>query len=377
MVWLFVVFYGLTMNRPEINDSTRYVTKLERLYEEPRTWVNFVSSFYTVEDGAAGSVDVYEPLIVNFVSLFTNNGNVLFAFYGFVFGFFYSRNIWFLIDEIKVNKSSNFIWLLLFSFVCIIGFWELNGVRMWTAAQVFFYGVYTVLLKNNKKGFWIILASALIHFSFALPIGLFFAYYFFKIPWRLLYFLFIGSFFVSLLNITALSAFLESNLPAFLLPRVKSYTSDLYVETYDALQEQGNWYIKYLGLVINYVIAFLISVIYFSTKRTYLTDKNFLKFLSFSLLLLTIGNLLSGLPSGQRYLIIAQFSAMAALVLYYVRFNQLAFKKATKVVAPFLLFFIIISFRKSLDTVSIMTILTNPFLAAIFDTPVPLIDFIK
>lgn len=377
MIWLFLVFYGYTMYRPEAMDSTRYIAKLQKLYEAPRTWEIFIGSFYSIDERGQGSVDIYEPIMVNFVSLFTDNGNVLFAFYGLVFGYFYSRNIWFLIDEIKIKHNAKYIWVLLFAFVCIIGFWELNGVRMWTAAQVFFFGVFTALIKKDKKGIMIVLSSVLIHFSFALPIGLFFVYYFFKIPWRFLYFIFIASFFVSLFNITIVSTFLENNLPEVLLPRVKSYTSDVYIETYENLNDQYNWYIKYSGMIINYAIAFLLSVIYFSKNRKYLSDKKFLKFLSFATILLTVGNLLSKIPSGERYLILAQFTAMASLVVYYVRFDQLAFKKSTVILTPFLLFFIIIAIRKSFDTVSIMTVFTNPVLATIFDAPVPLIDLIK
>jgi hypothetical protein len=376
MVWLFVVFYGYTMYRPDGVDSTRYIVKLQRLYEEPRTWDTFIGSFYSIDEGG-GSVDIYEPIMVNFVSLFSNLGNVLFAFYGLVFGYFYSRNIWFLIDEIKIKQNAKYIWVLLFAFVCIIGFWELNGVRMWTAAQVFFFGVYTALMKNEKKGVLIVLSSVLIHFSFALPIGLFLTYYFFKIPWRFLYIIFISSFFVSLFNVTVVSTFLENNLPTILLPRVKSYTSDVYVETYETLNNQYNWYIKYSGMIINYAIAFLLSVIYFSKNRKYLSDKKFLKFLSFATILLTAGNFLAQIPSGERYLILAQFTAMASLVIYYVRFEQLSFKKATLIVTPFLLFFIVISIRKSFDSMSLMTLFTNPVLATLFDAPIPLIDLIK
>lgn len=62
-------FYGYTMYQPDGVDSTRYIVKLQRLYEEPRTWDTFIGSFYSIDEGG-GSVDIYEPIMVNFVSLF-------------------------------------------------------------------------------------------------------------------------------------------------------------------------------------------------------------------------------------------------------------------------------------------------------------------
>ena len=90
-----------------------------------------------------------------------------------------------------------------------------------------------------------------------------------------------------------------------------------------------------------------------------------------------MGNVLSSLPSGGRYLLVAQLFAMAMLVLYFAEYYTYNLGRAVKVVTPFLLFFIVISFRKSLDTVSIMTVFTNPIIAALLDTPVPIIDLIK
>lgn len=377
MVWLFVVFYGYTMFKPDFSDSNRYVQKLINISNSPRTWDSFLLSFYSIDEKGQANVDIYEPLITNFVSFFTDNGNVLFAFFGLIFGYFYSRNIWLLLDESKDQKAPKMLWVLVFTFTFIIGFWELNGVRMWTAAHVFFYGVYTVFRKNNKKGIISILISVLIHFSFALPIVVFLFYYVMRLPFRLTYLIFIASFFVSSLNAAAVGSFLESVLPEVLLPKVKSYTGDEYVEVIDALNQGANWYIQYFGVVLNYTIAFLITVVYFSKEKNYLKDKAFINLIGFSMLFLAIGNLLSSIPSGGRYLLLAQLFGMAVIILFFIKFYSVSYHRAIYLCSPFLLFFILVSVRKSFDTVSIMTVFTNPLLASIIDTPIPLIDLIK
>lgn len=378
MIWLFVIFYGYTMNRPDAMDSSRYIAKLQMLNEAPRTWDVFVASFYSVDERGQGSVDVYEPIVVNFVSLFTNNGNVLFAFYGLVYGFFFSRNIWFVIEEFKKNVSTPKLkWFLFFSFVCVIGFWELNGVRMWTAAQVFFYGIFMVLFKNKKSGYLFVISSALFHFALGLPIMLFLFFSFFNPPKKIIYLLFILSFFVSVLNISAISTIIQSVIPEFFMPRVNNYIGDEYSEIYDAVKDTTNWYVVYHKLILSYLIAILISIIHFSKSVAIKQDKSFYKLYMISMILMIFGNVLSTLPSGSRFLLIAQYVTTAFLAIYFVRFYNKKFQKAVLFLAPFFLFFIIVSVRKSFETISIMTIFTNPVLATIFDAPVPLIDLIK
>ena len=373
-IWLFVIFYGYTMYRPESMDSSRYVTKLQELYKAPLNWDVFITNFYS-ED--TGDVDIYQPLITYLLSILTDNGNILFAVFGILFGYFYSRNIWLLLDLSKDTKMTTVSTVLIISFCCIIGFWNLNGVRMWTAAHMFFYGGFLLLVNENKKGILIAILSVLVHFSFVLPVGVLLFFYFIKLPWRILYFFFISTFFVSSLNLASIRARAESIAPDFLLPRVKSYTSDEYAEVVSEINESGNLYITYYNTSISWYIVILFTVIFFSIKKAGTYNKSFSNLFGFSLLFLSIGNITSLLPSGSRYLLVAQLFGMTLLYFYCVVYNEKEFKKWAMFFLPLMLFFIIISIRFSFDTVSLMTVLTNPILATIIDLPIPLIDLIK
>lgn len=373
-VWLFVIFYGFTMFRPEIMDSSRYVAKLKELYNSPLNWDIFVANFYSEE---SSSVDIYQPLVTYILALFTDNGNILFAVFGILFGYFYSRNIWLLLDFSKNQRINRNMIAIIAAFSCVIGFWTLNGVRMWTAAHMFFYGAFLLLVYGNRKGIVIAALSILVHFSFVMPFAVLLFFYFVKIPWRILYFFFIASFSISTLNVDSIRSRLESVAPDFLLPRVKSYTSEEYIEVISDLNASGNWYITYYTTFLNWYLVILFSFIYFSTAKSKTHNKSFSNLFGFSLLLMSIGNITSLLPSGGRYLLLAQLFGMALIYFYYVVFNDTAFKKWALVVSPILLFYIVVSIRISIDTVSLMTILTNPILATIVDLPVPLIDIIK
>ena len=373
-VWLFVIFYGFTMNRPEIMDSSRTVMKLQELYNTPSNWDIFIANFYDVNTKV---VDIYEPLVTYLLSLFTDNGNLMFAVFGIVYGYFYSRNIWLLLDLGKEVKRNKMFWLLLIAFSCVIGFWNLNGVRMWTAAHVFFYGGFLYLVQGKKKGLIIAISSVLIHFSFVLPVGILISFTLFKMPWRILYFFFIASFFISSLNVGVVRSQLESIAPEILMPRVQNYTSDEYIVVINELNERGNWYNSFYVPSISCFFVALFTIIYFTKRRISFHDKSFSNLFGFSLLFLSVGNITSLLPSGGRYLIIAQLFGMALLFFYFVVYDDKIYKKWAIVFSPLLVFFIIVSIRISFDTITIMTLFGNPVLAVIFDIPIPLIDLIK
>jgi hypothetical protein len=373
-VWLFVIFYGYTMYRPEIMDSTRYVVNLINLYNRPMTWDIFIANFYSDD---TGTVDIYQPLVTFILSRFTKDGNILFAVFGIVYGYFYSRNIWMLLDLNKGAKIEWKLWVVIIAFICVLGFWNLNGVRMWTAAHVFFYGAFQYLVYDRKKGIFVAMLSVLVHFSFVLPVGVLLVFILNKIPWRLLYFLFLGSFFISSINLPTIRAKLESVAPDFLLPRVNSYTSDEYVEAITDMNEGANWYIKYYTNSLMWVLVALFTVIYFSKSKNFKNDKSFSNLFGFSLLILSIGNITSLLPSGGRYVLLAQLFGVALLVYYYIRFDNILYKNYLKLLAPLLYFFILVNIRISFDTISFMTIFSNPILSAIVDLPIPLINLLK
>lgn len=373
-IWLFVVFYGFTMYRPELMDSSRYVAKLQELYSQSVSWDSFTNSFYS-EDG--DTVDLYQPLVTYLLSMVTDNGNILFAVFGLVFGYFYSRNIWLMIDMLGSKKSDKVFWVMIASFVCVIGFWNLNGVRMWTAAHIFFYGAFLFIMHNKKKGLLIAASTILVHFSFLLPIAALLAFYFIKTSWRALYFVYLGSFFLSNLNIEAVKSRIESATPEFLLPRVNRYTSEEYVEIINDLNAKAAWYIEYYFKAFSWSIAILLSVIYFSQNSKKQFPSSYYNLFGFSLLILSIGNIMSMMPSGGRFEMIAQMFGMAMIILVWTQYNFPNYRKWAMVASPLMIFFVFISLRITFETVTFVTLLANPLIAAFVDVQIPLISLLK
>jgi hypothetical protein len=376
-VWLFVIFYSFTMAKPEIADSSRYVTKVKVLNEQQSSWENFAKTFYELDERGSGSLDIYEPIVTYVVSLFTGNGDVLFAFFGAVFGFFYSRNIWLLLELVNQHSLNLQLWLILIAFVCVIGFWNIGGVRMWTAGHVFFYGTFLYLYKQRKWGLVIAVLSLFIHFSFMLPLASLAFYIFVRPSYKVLFYIFITSFFISALDLTFVNTFIEAYAPEFIVPRVQNYVTDGYAEVITEMNSAGNWYILLYNKGLNWGIAILFSVIYFKNKRELLVSKSWHQLFGFSMVILIIGNLLAGVPSGGRYTMIAQLFAMAAVFLAVCNNTDLKVQKALKIVTPILLFFIIVCIRVSFDTITVDTVFSNPIFASFLKIGTPLIDWIK
>lgn len=376
-VWLFVIFYGFTMAKPEFADSTRYVTQLKTLNESESSWGAFVRTLFVLDERGQGSLDIYQPVVTYIVSLFTGNGDVLFAVFGAVFGFFYSRNSWLLLQTVSQKSMHWSLWLLFVAFLCVIGFWSLGGVRMWTAAHVFFYGVFLYLIQNKKAGLFIAAFSMLIHFSFMLPLAFLVFFIFVQPSFRLLFYLFLGSFFIAELNLSFVNTAIQTYAPEFIVPRVQNYANEEVAEGFFERKAMANWYVLLLNRALNWGILFLYGILYFRNRTKLVASKSWIKMFGFSLLLLIFGNLMAGVPSGSRFVLLAQLFALATIFLSCTLYEDLKLQRSLKWTSPIFIFFNIVSLRTSFDTVTVDTVFSNPLFAAVVKIGTPLIDWIK
>ena len=364
----FVAFFGMSMVKSDTVDSSRYVEKLETMYASNKDFNTIQESLYNEEDGQP---DVYVALVTYVFSLFTENGNLLFLFYGLIFGYFYANNIWLVLNQSK-GKLRWEQWLLLAAFSFVIGFWTLNAVRMWTAAHVFFYGGFLYLYHGKKKGLVIALSSILIHFSFILPVFLLLAYSLVRLNFRFLYFFYIASFFIVELNIDFIRTTLEANVPDFMLPKVKTYFNDENLEITDKIETVANWYVAYYKKIISYFNVIFISILFFKANMSSAAKK----LLGFSLLFLTVANIVSLLPSGGRFLNVAFLFSLSLCFIIVANSKERIITKSVKILSPLLILICIVSIRFSLDYFNITT-LTNPMVVLFTNINVPLIDFLK
>ena len=378
IIWFFVIFYGFTMTVHDVGETTmdanRYKSKFVEMAGKDVSFQEITSTFYDAEEQ---SLDILETIIIFSLSRVTNNPQVLFAVFGLIFGYFYSRNIWYLVNRV----DRKIIWEnipILLTFAFIVSFSSINGFRFWTATHMFLYGALPFLFEGKKKILWISALSVLMHFSFMFPLVILGIYILAGNRTIFYFILFILTFFIKELDITAIGNFLTNNLPDIFLPKVKTYTNIDYAEGLAADFEKVNWYVQIYGDALKWSVTAFLVVIFF-TGRKYLSKHINLKNLfSFTLLLSSVSNILSLVPSGGRFLSLSNLFAVA-FIFFYVQYapRGKAIRRLIIVAIPALALFTIVSIRIAFDTMGVLSVFGNPFLSLVFKLDITLIEMVK
>lgn len=375
--WIFCIFFGFTFiiakdsyNSP---DSVRYAQKLIEYAHYDISLKELWNSFYTE---SSGYVDIAQPLITYFVSRITDNPKILFAAFGFIFGYFYSRNIWYILGQIKGNLTF-WVLLLVVTFGLINPIWFINGFRMWTAAQIFLFGALPYFLEGNSKKLLWSGISVFFHFSYLFPLGILLLYFFFRNRPNIYIVFFIVTSFIKEIDLQLVRSAL-SFLPDFFQLKVTSYTNIEYAESINTINQSYNWYITFAFEGIQWVTYTLTLFIYFSAKKIMQSKQNIMSLFCYSILLYGFANVSSLIPSGLRFFTLANAFMFAFFIIYTTSFPNRKGMFLVKVISiPLLLLFCIVEIRRGMDFYGLMTIFGNPVLASINDSNLPLIVGIK
>ena len=373
VIWLFIIFFGFTfvITSPGM-DANRYRDYFLDWATTSITFGNFFQMLYS-ED--TSYLDIAVPLINFILSRFTDNYKILFAVFGLIFGFFYSRNIWFLFDQSGPSiKWLNLVYILTFAF--IIGYWEINGFRMWTAAHIFFYGVFQYAFQKRKNGLWIAASSIFVHFSFMFPVSILFIYILAGNRVSLFFGLYIVTMFFLEIEASVVRDLLTNILPDVFQSRVSGFTSEAYAEARSEDLQTRNLRFFLYQKSIGWSIALLITVMFFKGKSFFEKNPPLHSLFSFTLLFFAAANLISNIPGGGRFLIIGYIFAMACIFLYYQHAQLSTIEKIVRLITiPLLLFYCLGKFNISLITSNILLILGNPILAIFADINQTITEF--
>lgn len=387
--WLACVYMGAVLiYLPEGailgsgSDGSRYALWLVEMYNDSTLTISSILSQYQKD---AHTMDLYQPLMTFFVSRFTDNGHVLFATFAIVFGYFYSRNIWYILEKLPNQKLGRlFILVTLYFLVCPIT--QINGVRMWTALHVFVYGMMPYLLERDRSKMWWVLLSPLIHFSY-LYVALF-AIAFFVLPYRLktrgglmLYLalaFFIVTTFVNTLNLDAVSGMLEEYSPESYEDRIEGYVNQDYADITANAAAKNNWYVAGSGNILRWVYALLLIALLPCIKRNFKQEVGLICLYVFVLLLGGFANIMALIPSGGRFQLLWQMFAVPLILLIAMNVPLGdSYRKWIKIALFFLLIPFVVQIRKLFDYYSITLIFGNFITVFFWENNVPLISFVK
>lgn len=369
ILWLFVIFYGYTfVLSNDTMDANRIKEKFEIIVNGNFTFGGLLRYYFL--DNADG-VDIIQPIIFYFVSKLTSNFYALMAVLGAIFGYFYSRNISYLLDrrECKLNWYNV---LLLYLFAIIISFWDINRFRFATATMVFFYATIPYLYENRRRSLWFVPLSFLIHFSYLFPTIVLLIYMMFKNKAKWYFVFFIVSFFIASIDATMVGEFLLSLLPSNFHYKVMAYTNESYVQEQAENAKSFSYLLRY---TMFFIINSLFVIFYLRYKDVIKSSFEMDRLFCFSLLIMAAANFISIIPSGMRFMSLSALYSITFLFFYFQRYGLLKREKLfLHISVPV---FILSSFgyiRLGLNTIDIVAIVGNPVVAFFNDSRVALIE---
>ncbi len=376
ILWAFIVFYGFTFTISEESigsDINSYISELKILHGKTFTFSEAIDYFEE-----SGEIDILRTLLSISISRFTESPIVLTTVFAFIFGFFYSRNLFFIIENLQ-GKWNQGVFLLVIVFSLIIPIWNINGFRMWTAAHLFIYGLLPYLFFGKKQRLWFCVFCPLVHFSFVLPVIILFIYILAGSKIHVYFILFILSMIFSELNLSWFNENFEKYLPQAFIDRTVGYRTEGTVISYrEDIGTGFKWYALWYGKALGYAIKAFIILFYFK-HRTVIKSNQFLRAFAFALLFYSFANLLNSLPSGGRLISIANLVSLSVIIFFAQHIGLKGFSRYFfYFTIPAFLLFVIISIRIGLYSVSVTTIFGNPIIAIItMGNNIALNDLIK
>jgi len=378
IVWFFCAFFGYTFIATEgwDIDANRYKENFLELAERQDESAKDLFLEAYVGKGIYASPDFYLHGLTVVVSRFTGSFKIYFAVVGFIFGYFFSRNVFFLIDHIKDDRLLILSVLFIITIGFVIPFWSINGFRFRTAAHIFIFGALRVLIKKRYRYLALVAITPLVHFSMAFAILVFGIYY--LVGNRI--YLYMFGLLVSMLFINVDPAVVNQNselAPIFLQNRIRGYSSEDYVSGRIELRNTQNWYVVGHQIALNMVLYLMIFLLWFKRKK-WMNKKAILSLFSFAILFLALSNVFSLVPSMDRFLLVATIFCLISIV-YIIQYLDMRryFSKLFMVCFPLILLFLIVEVRISFDFIGLNTLFLNPFLAGYFPDSLPLIEFFK
>lgn len=373
--WLYSIFFGFTfvIVGTEV-DAFRYADQL--VYYANHSEYNF-SLLFSSYLSEGGNLDIAQILLTYIVSFFTNDYRYLFAIFGFFMGYFISRYIWLLVKKINI-KLSYFTGLLFISYALVIGIWDIGGIRWNLAGAIFFFSVLNYFENKNKKYLWLALTIIFVHWSFSLALLVLLVYLILGNRTSLYFVIFILSFLISEINMDVVRNYFADYAPIIVQESRGSYLNQGYVDIVSDSKQMVAWYLTYHLLLLKWFIMASAIYIYIKVQRRERENQVlFDRLFNFALFFYGVFNLLSTIPSVERFLYLGSLMFLYIIIIH-ITFMKNEFPFWLKLIGmPILLLFIIVRIRIGFDYIGVWSVIANPLMAIFVENEVPLIDIVK
>ncbi len=274
--------------------------------------------------------DLYRLLLFYFVSIFSDNPKVIYAYAGFVYGVFSYLSLRVLVKERGSSNDAYLFILSLIFFTYYITLVNVNGFKFNTGALVLFYSLYNFILQ--KRTIWVIgiLITPLFHYGFLPVIPIFLLY---KLVHRffydkrgvksLLFYVFVITFLASwfletnMINLGFLSK--SGFFTGAIGNRIEFLNSSEVANAVDSRRESSLF--LSVKTYFDYGVKVWVFVMVLFTrnllKRIEGDKSEFTKLFAFVLFFYSFSFILSSIPSGIRFFGIAHLFLVLLLVKIY------------------------------------------------------------
>ena len=375
LFWMFCVYFGFTfvLREGSYSDSNRIAREL---YEMSRSGIGLGELLGTFYSSGSRSLDIIQSLIIFFVSRFTDDPRFLFAVFGLMFGYFYSRNIWLIMNKTNVGIGI-FSGLVLISFAFVDGIWNINGFRFNTAIQVFVYGCLSYFLEGDKRKFLFAAAVILLHWSFSIALAILLIYLLARNRSWIYFGLFVISFFVASLQTDIVRIWFESYAPAIVQESRSGYLNEHYIEAREDIISTANWYVRGHVEILKWLVFASMVYIFIWGRKKLKEHKQLYNLFNFSLLFYAIINILNSVPSVGRFYEVADMLCLAVIFLNLQMIPDNLSPWIKRIGVPLLGIFILVKLRFAFDYMGASLVFGNPITAFFIENELPLIDFVK
>jgi hypothetical protein len=371
IIWAYFTFLGFILVKSNPGtDVYRYSDWFESF-----AVMQYAEKLKFFEDD---KLDFFRSFSFHFISFFSSSSRVYFAFIGLVYGFFYSRIIGMIL--MNISKRISFLdKLFVISFLFILPFTSVQFVRFSTAIVVFLYFTLKYFLDGNDKKYLVLacIGSVFVHFSFAFPSALLLLFVFLPKKFDIYLYAYVISSIFMIVEFSALKTLIEAYLPSSLESK-ESYLNEDYADRVSTSLIQTNWYIQYKGLIVKFTTLFLLFYTRSLIKKGSLQLNKYKNILLFGLFLGTAANIVSVVPSGNRFLGVSYPIIWLVLTVIHVtnkKYQGTLFNRV--LLYSFFSFQIIVGFRFAVDVLPIEFFTSNPVLIFFGLSDIPIIDFIK
>lgn len=308
--WLSSCFLGLIFlyNASEQADYSRYAMFFENIRNTIPSYKFIFENSFSVEYSQLFK-DPFMPILMYSLSFISTNPQIYFFVFAIIYGFFFSRNLWFLFDKLPA-KYNHVVSVLIIFYVLILPIY--GYARIWLAIHIFLFGAFPYIFNKDKSKIIWIGISFFVHYTIMFMIIAVLLYRFIPKRTNILLLIFLGTFLITEIDLPKINTFL-SNLFPFISSGLDSYANEEYADSYFDKEFSIGIFITTITKKITIISLTIIN--WFIIKKSKMQIQEVVNLFNFALYIYSISNIIALIPSAGRYIYLSQFFLIAAFIL--------------------------------------------------------------